>query len=519
MPKVIVIGSGVGGVTTAGLLAKEGHQVTVYEKNSFSGGRLSIIERDGFRFDQGPSLLLMPDVFERAFNDLGERMSDHLDLVKCDPNYEIHFANGQKITLSTDMDQMKQELERIEPSSWSGFRKFFEEAGLHYKGSVDKILNTSFIKFTDFINLDNLPLLVNLHVLDKLYRRVSECFKSDELRQAFTFQTMYMGMSPYDAPATYSLLSYTEIQDGIWYPKGGFHQVIQKLMDISKQKYGCEYVFDKGVQEIVIDPKTNQAKGVRFSDGTFEECDIVVSNVDTVTCYSKMLPRDYVTTWFENLEQTSSTFSFYWGLKAPIENLEAHNIFLAGDFKASFSDIFQLKSLPQDPSFYVHVPSKVDPSACPDGKSTITVLVPVGYMNGTQDWQALQTRAKESIIQIMNARLGIDLEQLIETEVINTPMDWESKFGLWKGSALGLDHSILQVAWFRPGHQHHKHKNVFFVGASTHPGTGVPIVLCGARLVAGRVKRFLNGTAESNWWVYLLVAFVLLVLSTQIPYK
>jgi phytoene desaturase (3,4-didehydrolycopene-forming) len=331
--------------------------VTVYEKNTFSGGRCSLLRTDGFRFDQGPSLLLMPQVFERAFSDLGEKMTDHIDLIKCDPNYVIHFGSQSnnavdKITLQTDLTKLKKEMESIEEGSFEMLLKFLQEGHVHYSTSITEVLDKVFLNWYDFFNLSNLPLLGKLHIFDGLFRRASSYFKSSQLQQAFTFQSMYMGMSPYDAPATYNLLQYTELADGIWYPKGGFHQVVEKLEAIATNKYGVKFIYNSDVSKIVCD--NDRVLGIEFSNGKKHFADIVVSNVDLIHTYMNLLPKDPYTKYLSRLKLTSSTFSFYWGMGQKILGLEGHNIFLAGDYRNSFDDIFEKLDLPEEPSFYVH---------------------------------------------------------------------------------------------------------------------------------------------------------------------
>jgi phytoene desaturase (3,4-didehydrolycopene-forming) len=337
-------------------LAKEGFDVSVYEKNQFSGGRCSLIHNKGFRFDQGPSLLLMPEVFERTFSDLGESFHDRIQLIKCDPNYILHFGNSSKaksITLSTDLSLLKKEVEKIEPGSFENLLRFLGEGHIHYSESLTAVLDKLFLNWYDFFNLRNISLVWRLHVFDFLYRRISLYFRTEELRQAFTFQSMYMGMSPYDAPATYNLLQYTEIAQGIWYPIGGFNKVVQEIQKIASDKFEAKFHYGKGIHRIVC--QGTEAKGVELQDGTFVEADIVISNADLVYTYSNLLPEgDQYAKRLQKLLQTSSTFSFYWNMSRTIPELEGHNIFLSGEYRDSFDKIFNEHGLPEEPSFYVH---------------------------------------------------------------------------------------------------------------------------------------------------------------------
>lgn len=297
-------------------------------------------------------------------------------------------------------------------------------------------------------------------------------------------------MSPYDSPAPYSLLQYTEIAEGIFYPRGGFHKVVESLENIATKKFDAKFEYNIGVEKIIVD-ENNNAKGVKLEDGREEYADLVVCNADLVYAYNKLLPEtSYGKNLGENGVLTSSSISFYWGMKTKIPQLDVHNIFLAKQYKSSFDDIFKRHLLPEDPSFYMNVPSRIDPSAAPDGKDTVVLLLPMSHLapNNQNSIDNLIKAARTKIIKTIEARLGIDnFESLIEVEVINDPRTWQRKFNLWKGSILGLSHNIPQVLHYRPSTRSHLFNNLYFVGASAHPGTGVPIVLCGAKLVEQQI--------------------------------
>lgn len=492
----VVIGCGVGGVAIAARLAHAGVKVTVVEKNAFSGGRCSLIydeKNPGYRFDRGPSLYLMPKTFEDTFTDLGENIHDWIELRKCPRNYKVHYHDGKVVELSSDMVQMKQELEKWEgPEAFENFLAYMKEAHHHYEASVNMVLKQNFESIWQLLTLHNLKEAFHLHVLNKIYTRASKYFKTDRLRRAFTFQTMYMGMSPFDAPATYNLLQYTELAEGIWYPVGGFNKVVQSLEKIA-EKHGAKFRYNAGVKKINIDMPTKKATGVVLESGEILEADIVVCNADLVYAYGNLLPESKYSTRLNEKNLTSSSISLYWSMSKKIPELDTHNIFLAEHYKESFDDIFKKLSLPREPSFYVNVPSRIDPSAAPEGKDSIVILIPVGYISdkrGPQDWPAMQKRAREFVIETMSKRLNIpDFESHILNERVTSPQDWQSDFNLYKGSILGLSHDILQVLWFRPGTKHAEFKDMYFVGASTQPGTGVPIVLCGAKLTATQIMR------------------------------
>ncbi|KAG1470346.1 hypothetical protein G6F56_002736 [Rhizopus delemar] len=491
---IVVIGAGVGGTATAARLSREGFKVTVVEKNDFSGGRCSLIHHNGHRFDQGPSLYLMPKLFRDAFADLDERIEDHLNLLRCDNNYKVHFDDGQSIQLSSDLTRMKTEIERWEgPDGFGRFLDFMKEMHVHYETGVWIAIKRNFESIWDLIKIKYLPEVFRLHLFNKIYQRASVYFKSKRMRMAFTFQTMYMGMSPYDAPAVYSLLQYTEFAEGIWYPRGGFNMVVQKLESIAANKYGAKFMYNAPVAKINTVDGQKRVTGVTLESGEVIEADAVVCNADLVYAYHHLLPPcSWTTQTLASKKLTSSSISFYWSMSKVIEQLDVHNIFLAEAYKESFDEIFKDLSMPSEASFYVNVPSRIDPSAAPANKDSVIVLVPIGHMKTSQkeDYAELVKRARKMVLEIINRRLGTkDFEQYIEHEIVNDPSVWQSKFNLWKGSILGLSHDVFQVLWFRPSTRDStgRYDNLYFVGASTHPGTGVPIVLAGSKLTSDQV--------------------------------
>ncbi|CAO1619049.1 unnamed protein product [Parajaminaea phylloscopi] len=535
---VVIIGAGAGGTCLAARLGKMGHRVTVVEKNTFGGGRCSLLTKDGHRWDQGPSLYLMPEVFEAAFASLGEKIEDHLTFHRCDPTYRIHLADGRSLSLSSNLTEMGAMLEKFErpfgnEDPLGSFLAFLKEAGENYEESVRHVLTKDWSAWWSFFRPELFPMLWRtgaLRIYGTLYGRATKYFKSDPIRRAMTFSSMYMGMSPFDAPATYSLLQYAEYGKGVWYPIGGFYKVVEAFESIARQKFGVEFRYGSEVKQITTHGR--RTTGVELSSGEKIEADVVISNADLVWTYNNLLPPSSYANTLAKKDQTCSSISFYWGLSEVVPELGGHNIFLADAYQESFDDIFDRGELPKEPSFYVNVPSRLDPTAAPSGKDTIVVLTPCGPLpqkgkagqeNGPTtkaEFQQVTDRARRQVLETLAKRLGRpDFANLIEQEIINDPFDWREKFGLWRGSILGLSHTIPQVLWFRPSPQHAKYENLFFVGASTQPGTGVPVVVAGSGVVADKVDAYLRGQ-QTGWLSYealrgsvLLAALVLGLLS------
>jgi phytoene desaturase len=485
----LVIGAGIGGIATAARLAKNGYDVTVLEKEETPGGRSGQIIRDGHRFDIGPTLFLMPEVWEETFAALGEKMSDHLELKRIDPTYKVHFDDGLQLELTSNIGNMQTQLEKVEKTAFTGFLNYIAEGSKHYKMSIEKFVGRNFYSIFEYFSLRNLPLLFQLKALQKHHANVSKYFKDERLKAAFTFQNMYLGLSPYDAPATYSLLQYTELAEGVWYPSGGMYAGIQALARIA-ESLGVKFIYSAPVKK--MKEEKGRIRSVITQDGREFTADIFIGNADLPYIYKELLPKNREARKLENKLYTCSTIMFYWGVDKEYPQIGHHNVFLGGDYKASFDQIFNEHSLPDVPSFYVHAPARTDKAAAPNGQDTLYVLVPVGHLDARaeQDWEALVARARETVFKRLARELNVDdLKAHIKFEIVYQPKVWKERFNLEKGAAFGLSHNFWQVGYLRPQNRHKQYKNLYFAGASTHPGTGLPIVLLSARLTTERILK------------------------------
>jgi phytoene desaturase len=483
---VVVIGAGVGGVTAAIQLARRGLNVTVLEKNARPGGRCDRLSRDGHQFDTGPTLLVMPLLYESEFARLGASMHEVLDLQRVDPTYHLVFDDGSQLALTSDMKSMQEQLEALEPGSFPGFLRYMEEGHRHYHVGIEKLVNRDFRRAADFFKLSHLPLLQQLKPLANHYRNMSAYFDDPRLKSAFTFQDVYMGLSPFEAPATFSMMPYTELAHGVWYPKGGMYSIVDALVELARAA-GVEFEFGASVAR--IDVHGNQSRGVVLSDGRHIQADAVLANADLPYVYRELLPDVREARRMEQKRFSCSVVSFFWGVDKPYTTLPPHTLFLADDYSANFDSIIRDLDLPANPSLYVHAPARLDPSMAPKGQDTIIGIVPVGHMseNGEQDWAEIRDTARQHIFRRL-ATLGItDLEEHIKFEVNFTPLSWRKRYNLMKGSTHGLCHNLAQLGYFRPHNRHSRYHNLYFVGASTHPGTGMPTAMVSGRLAANRI--------------------------------
>ena len=428
----------------------------------------------------------MPLLYEAEFAALGTSMHEMLDLQRVDPTYRLVFDDGSGLSLTSDMKTMGEQLECIEPGGFEGFLRYLDEGHRHYHLAMDRLVNRDFRKASQFFNLANLPLVLRLKPLVPHYRNMAAYFKEPRLKAAFTFQDVYMGLSPFEAPATFSMMSYTELAHGAWYPRGGMYRVVESLMDLARQA-GVTFEFDTAVER--IDVNGSVAKGVILAGNRRLAADVVLANADLPYVYKELLPDEDLAEKMRHKRFSCSTISFFWGVDKPYEALGPHTLFLADDYRANFDSITRDLDLPRNPSLYIHAPARLDPAKAPPGQDTLIAIVPVGHLDedGKQDWRSMRNQARQDVFDRL-ATIGItDLEAHLKFEVSYNPVSWRERYNLMKGATHGLSHNLTQLGYFRPRNRHPRYRNLYFVGASTHPGTGVPTALVSGRLVAERI--------------------------------
>ena len=381
---------------------------------------------------------------------------------------------------------MQSQLETIEPGSFPAFLRYLQEGERHYRLGIQRLVNRDFRSLAEFFALNNIPLLFSLKPLVNHYRNMSAYFANPRLKAAFTFQDVYMGLSPFEAPATFSMMPYTELAHGVWYPRGGMYQLVEALMQLARQA-GVEFLFDTEVVRIEVE--RHQARRLVLLDGSRLETDLLLANADLPYVYRDLLPQDNTSKNLAHKRFSCSVISFFWGVDKTYPDLSPHTLFLADDYRQNFASIIRDLDLPENPCLYLHAPTRLDPAMAPAGQDTLTAIVPVGHINenSEQDWAELRDRARAQVFRRLT-QIGIhDLESHIKFELTYTPPSWRKRYNLVKGSTHGLSHTLTQLAYFRPHNWHSQYHNLYFVGASTHPGTGLPTALISARLVAQRI--------------------------------
>jgi phytoene desaturase len=482
----IVVGAGVGGLTAAMKLAHQGVQVDLFERGSVPGGRCGRIAEQGYTFDLGPTIMLMPFVFEEAFASVGRRLDDYLKLTRCDPNYAVTWRDGSTLTLTSDAAKMRAQLEAIEPGSFERFEQFLARGKDQHDTSLRHFVGRHFDSIAQFLSPINLRHALRIGAHQRLYGQVSRYFADERLRQALSFQTMYLGVSPYEAPAVFSLLPYTELKVGIWYPHGGMGAIPRALETVCRElQVGLNY--RTTVEQVIVEGR--QAVGVRLADGSEHYADVVVCNADLPWAYKHLLPKSLARPALEKKRYTASGFMMYLGLKRRIEGLLHHNIFFGDDFEGSFDAIFTKQRLPNDPSFYVNAPTRTDVSMAPAGHDALYVLMPVPHQTPNLDWRQLSSQLKAHVL----TRLAQHGHHILPTDVaferVITPDDWATQLNLERGSNFGLAQNPMQIGPLRPKVYDERVDNLFFCGASAQPGTGVPTVMISAQLAVEAISQ------------------------------
>lgn len=485
---VIIIGGGIGGLALACMLGKKGYKVTIVEKNEMTGGRARIFSDKGFTFDMGPSWYMMPDVFEHFFEILGEDIKEYYSLQRLSPSYQITLkSDGKSYKFYSDMKKNKELFESIEPGAGEVLEKFLMKGKEQYELSKAEFMYKNYNSVRDFMTLRVMRQGAKLPLFKKQKQIIEKLFKSELLRKALQYQTVLLGTAPGDTPGIYTLMNYVDLVLGEWYPTGGIRSIPKNLESIAK-KYGVTIVLNAPVKTIVVE--NDIAKGVLLESGEILNADIVVSNADVEHTDRRLLPKEYQTksdTYWESRVLAPSAFILYLGITGKLPQMEHHNLLFTKDWEHGFSQIFKRPEWPSDPSMYICVPSKTDTSIAPADHENLFVLVPIASgLDYTQDFTA--EYADKVLGEIAQYYTIPDLKERIVVQHVYSVKDFIADYNAFKGTALGLAHTLGQTAIFRPNNIHKKIKNMYYVGAGTNPGIGMPICLISAELAYKRIE-------------------------------
>jgi phytoene desaturase len=483
---VLVIGAGLGGLAAAVRLRRRGYRVTVVERHLHPGGRCGIWESKGFRFDTGPTLLLMVDYLRAVFEDAGRSMDDYLDLIQLDPNYRVHYADGTTLYVTSRINAMLTGLEGIEPGVGPRFLEFLAETGRLYRLGLEGFVDKNVHRRRDFFSLKNAALLFRARAMERLEKMVRRYFRTEKLQHTFSFQSLYLGLSPFESPAIYSLLPYTEIAGGLYFPSGGMHAIPRALARLAEE-LGVEFQY--GARVVRLERSGHEVSAAVLEDGTRLNADLLLANADLPYVYESLLDERHPRA--DRLQFSCSAFLMYLGVGRKYAGLTHHALVVPRDLRAACADIFDHARVPADPPYYLCNPSRTDPALAPPGCENLYVLVPVPSQTPGReiDWAVEGPRLEASMLDRLE-RFGLpELRRHIITRRTFTPADFAGTFSATHGEAFGLAHGMDQVGWFRPHNRHPRYRNLYFVGQSTHPGCGVPMVLISSRLVTERIAQ------------------------------
>lgn len=485
----VIIGAGIGGITTAVYLAKSGYNVSVYEKNSSPGGRCGQLISDGHRFDLGATMLMMPGIYHEVFDSLGIRLEEGKDIFPLKDLYKIYFDDLSLIAFTSDKERMRQQLEKIEPGSFEKAEKYISKGYEIFRMGMDKLIGRNFYNIFQFVNFSNLVLLAKLKVHISNWSYAKKFFRHPHLLMAYTFQNIYVGQCPFDSPALFSMVPAAELTEGTFFPKGGMFGIVEKLKS-EAESAGVAFHFNSAASEIKINGK--KAEAIVLEDGTQIVGDIIVANADLPYSYRKLLPDKRKSARLDRLRYSCSAICFYWGLDKVYPQIGEHSVFLSDDFREGLDSILTDKSVGDHPSFYVYAPARSDVTAAPEGCDTFSISVGAGHVDRSkkQNWDHIKEKTRAAVIERLKRQGLNDIEDHIKFEACYTPEDWENTCNISRGAVFGsLGHNIFQMGYFRPHNRHDRYHNLYFVGGSTHPGNGIPNVLTSARLVSERILK------------------------------
>ncbi|MBS1910584.1 MAG: phytoene desaturase [Bacteroidetes bacterium] len=482
--RIIVIGSGFGGLAAAIRLRQQGHDVTLLEKRDRPGGRAYVYEQDGFTFDGGPTVITAPWLINELFERSGRDPGRYVRMVPVEPFYRIYFEDGSTFNYSADREAMIGEVRRFNPDDVEGYLRFLEK--------TEKIFNTGFgLIDTPFLGIGSmlkvLPDLARLRADKSVYRYVASHVRNEKLRRVFSFHPLLVGGNPFQTTSIYTLILFLEKKWGVWFAMGGTGSIVSAMERLFSE-IGGRMVLNAEVREIVMDEASGLACGVRLAGDETLEADAVVCNGDVSFAYMHLLPERYRRSWrdakLNRLHYSMSLFVLYFGTRCRYNHIPHHSIMLGERYEGLLHDIFRRKHLSDDFSLYLHRPTATDPSLAPAGMDAFYVLSPVPHLGSGDDWHALARPYRDRIVRYLETRYMPDLSNQIVTERSIDPLHFRDTLNSHLGSAFSIAPLLTQSAWFRPHNRSEDVPNLYFVGAGTHPGAGLPGVLSSAKIAA-----------------------------------
>ena len=484
--KVIIIGSGFGALGAAARLAARGYDVEIFEKRDKPGGRAYVYEQDGFKFDGGPTVVTAPFMFDDIFAAAGRRREDYVEFTPLDPFYRIFDHTGRAFDYNDDPEFIADQIRQWNPSDADGYHRFMQSTQAIFQKGFVELADQPFLTVGDMLRVA--PDLIRLQSHKSVYRYVSQFIDNEFLRRCFTFHPLLIGGNPFDSSSIYAMIHYLEREWGIHYVMGGTGALVAALVQLIEE-LGGRFHYNTEVAEIVVDGR--RATGVRLADGTTHRADHVISNADVAWTYLNLIPsrargvRNSDLRYRKLTRYSMSLVVIYFGTKKLYRHdgkLAHHNIILSERYQGLLADIFKAKQLPADFSLYLHMPTLTDPSIAPDGHESFYVLSPVPHLGADVDWATAAKPYRDAIMQFLEDNYLPDLQANIVSEHMIDPRHFEQTLNSHLGAAFSIEPVLTQSAWFRPHNRSEDFDNLYFVGAGTHPGAGLPGVLSSSKI-------------------------------------
>ncbi|MFW5995439.1 MAG: phytoene desaturase family protein [Spirochaetia bacterium] len=486
--QAVVIGGGLGGLSAAIRLRARGWKVSLYETSEHTGGKAGSVTRDGYRFDTGPSLLTMPEVFEELFAEAGQKLEDHITLIPLPEICRYFFSDSTVLHAWADEDRLAREFQKVLGEDPDHLKRFLDYSSRIYDITSEIFLRHSLNEPSTFTSLQFLKSLLRSPRIDPLRtmaQAIDSFFESPDARQLFKRYATYNGSDPFKTPATLNIIPHVEYRGGAWAVDGGI-VALPRAMEALARRIGVHVNTGTPVTKITSAPAGRGRRVTGVSVGMKHiEADAVVCNVDISRAYPQLLdePDAPELERYRSLEPSSSAMVFYWGVKGIQEQLISHNILFSSNYRAEFADIFDRGRMPDDPTVYINITSRTSPSDAPEGGENWFVLVNAPYDNG-QDWDTEVARTRKAVVGKLNERLGVDIESMIEVEEVRTPVDIASLTSSYRGALYGISSNSRTSAFLRHPNRSRRYSGLYFCGGSTHPGGGMPLVVLGGKIVS-----------------------------------